>query len=396
MPDEDEFEWVTFEADSILGDARPKKVEELLKKKDPTWQYLYRNWLMYYHADQVDAFNYVLSSGGRPRLQGRQAYDRSVEQLQGDFSEFYETIGRLKQALDPRTGAARRLGRAASKAAGAVEEAAHSRIAREIVGSTGAQVVGKAAQRVGAAAGPSGPQSGPPVPESLRPAADLSAFGGRTAQLIRAFLEHGDLATYVAALTQLAETLSRYGGQLGEPAAGLYTLAGQLGEWHQAAEAHVAALEQDPGSEAAIQAARGSAYGLAYYLDFLGYQGEAPHQVLRWIVEALVEGQAALLLARLGPDLSALCDSLDYLYYYGGQVLDAAVRVFQLHDPRYRADELADWGQAQVVGYREEVAAIRALLAAHHSDEEPSPTDQDHALATSLFGLQIDQLVNGA
>jgi hypothetical protein len=300
MPEEKDFDWVTVDATSILGSSRPKNVEGLLKKSE-VWHQLYQDWLDRHHTDHVVGFQFIERSGGRPRLQGRELYDQWMAALNATFDTFYGDVGDLKQLLDSRTGAGRRLAHLAAKSAGAVKQAAESAAVTKVASVVGAQPVQKlAASAAGAAqsaVGPGGPQSAPDM-----------AFD--PAQLL---VDSADLDGYLQWVEQLSRDFGWYGGRFGEVGARLGTLGETVSAWR--VELGRLVNEGQPP-----QSVRRAATDLAFHVCMAGPETQ-PHRVVAEVVNDLHQRSAAALYQLAHPWFVALMQSLDTMYYYGEQAL---------------------------------------------------------------------------
>jgi hypothetical protein len=401
--DEARFHWVTVDAASILGEARPKTVEELLKKKQHVWRQLYRDWLTEFHWNQVEAFEFLEPAGDPPAPAERNACAPYLAALAPTFPRFYSAAGELKEALDSRTGAARRLGRLAGKAGTAVQRAASSTVAREVAGATGTRSVRRAtdavAQQVTRATAPKRAQAPlvpapPPRPEPP----NLNEFAVSTAWAVYEFLGSEHLSTYVSWGWQLVGQLEWFGGEVGAHLARISALMEEVAGWRQNAQAGAEGLQAalatgpPPALPEAIKAARESAYGLAYYLDLLGYiaNGEAPHQTVGRVVDDLAQQQAFYLVAMVADRLGELLRGFDALYFHACGALDTAAAVFRLEDPHYHADNLTDWGRPQAVTLRAEVTEVMRYLESLPWAEEPY--EPEEALAVRYFGRSLADL----
>jgi len=380
MPDDDEFSWVTVEADAILGVARPKNAEGLLKKTTGVWHQLYRDWLAEYHPRQSAAFEFVASAGGRPRLQGRQRYDRHLAALDETYDEFYAAVGELKQALDERTGTARRLAHFAGTAAATAQEVARSKAVTSMAKAVGAEplqnLAAGAAGRVRTAVGPSGPQS---VEATVSPE-EYEAAVFAAAQW---FAVSPDLDTYLEWLAVLADRLSAFGGRLDEHGGWLATTAQDVVGWRQE-------LSNRLVGEPALAAVREAVYWLAYHVDLLAYPsgGETPQRAVWSLVNDLHERSAFVLYQYVRPTLEELLGQLDSAYYYGGLALDHAARAISQVVPGYPGDAFEPWARHQLTMYRTELAG-QPLPPATDSDDEP--TDADEAASLEFFGQPTHQ-----
>ena len=300
MPDENDFDWVTVDATSILGTARPKDVEGLLKKPE-VWHRLYQDWLDRHHSDHVAGFQFIEQTGGRPRLQGRQLYDQWMAALNATFDTFYGDVGDLKQLLDSRTGAGRRLAHLAGRTAGAVKEAAQSSAATKVASAVGAQPLQKLAARAAGAAqsavGPSGPQS-------------VAEVAVDPAQLL---VDSADLDVYLQWAEQLSRDFGWYGGRFGEVAIRLVAHGETVSAWR--VELGRLVNEGQPP-----QSVRKAATDLAFHICMAGPE-MTPHRVVAEAVNLLHERSALALYQLAHPWFAALMQSLDTMYYYGEQAL---------------------------------------------------------------------------
>jgi hypothetical protein len=392
MP-ENEFEWVKVQADAILGDARPKDVGGLLKRKG-VWHQLYREWLTAFHPDGIERFEFLVNAGGRPRLQGRQRYDQNLAALDKHFGEFYTEVGELKQALDDRTGSARRLARLTGKAASAAQDVARSGVVTSMAKSVGAEPLQKlaanAAGRVGTAVAPSGPQSidAGPEPEVAAVAVEpepVAASEYENAALAAAhwFAATPDLDTYLEWLAALTEDFSWFGGRLGEHAGWLATTAQDIASWRQELSTRLTA-------EADLASVREAVYWTAYHVDLLAYPsgGELPHQAAAALVDELTERSAFAVYHQVRPRLEELLEHVGSAYYYGGLALDHAASVIAAVVPGYPGDAFEPWAQHQLSTYRGELSGHPLPSAT----DDATPTEADEAAAMEFFGRPLDQL----
>ncbi len=379
VDDDDEFSWVTVEADSILGVARPKTAEALLKKTTGVWHQLYRDWLAAYHPRQSAAFEFVAEAGGRPRLQGRQRYDRHLAALSETYDEFYEAVGELKQALDDRTGTARRLAHFAGNAAAAAQDVARSKTVTSMAKAVGAEPLQKAAAgaagRVRTAAGPSGPQS-------VEVAETAEKYEAAVFAAANWFAVTPDLDTYLEWLAVLTDRLSAFGGRLGEHGGWLATTAQDVVGWRLE-------LSNRLVGEPVLASVREAVYWLAYHVDLLAYPsgGETPQRAVWSLVNDLHERSAIVLYQYVRPMLEELLGQLDSAYYYGGLALDHAARAIAQRVPGYPGDAFEPWAQHQLTMYRTELAG-QSLPG---DTVEENETDADEAAALEFFGQSIDQ-----
>lgn len=419
--DEARFHWVTVDAASILGDARPRTVEELLRKKQPVWRQLYRDWLTEFRWNQVEEFEFLEAAGDPPTPADRETHARHLAALTPSFPQFHAAVGELKQALDSSTGPARRITRLAGRASAAVEEAAGSKVAKEVASGTRSvrRVAGAAAKQGTRATAPKPVLIAPPAPKRPQTAPppkrapatplgpelpahtespSLNEFAVSTAWAIYEFLGSEHLTTYVSWGWQLVGQLEWFGGEIGAHLARVGALMEEVTGWRQNAQAGAEGLQAAlaTGTPAAlpeaIRVARESAHGLARCVDLLGYtaNGEAPHQTVGRAVDDLAQQEAFYLSAMVSDPLGELLRGLDALYFYASGALDTAAAVFRLEDPNYHADNLTDWGQPQVDTLRTEATEVMAYLESLPWAEEP--WDPEEALAVRYFGRSLSDL----
>jgi hypothetical protein len=84
-----EFPWLRSDAAPILGDSRPRSINELLRK-NKLWIDLYRDWLREYNSSYLDGLDFLTSSKGQV-IEYTKRFGQS-------YSTFYKAAGELKDA----------------------------------------------------------------------------------------------------------------------------------------------------------------------------------------------------------------------------------------------------------------------------------------------------------
>lgn len=343
---DDDFAWVTVDdASGILGSARPKDVAGLLKKSS-LWHQLYSGWLATYHPNLSAGWDYLSRVGGRPKLQGRKEYDAWVAALDHDFDAFYAAVGRVKEALDSRTGTSRRLAHLTGRVAGAARDAAQSSYVTAAASAVGAQGLRKAAagaaDRVGKAVGVSGPQSAeaPDMPAVL-------------------WACSAEVDSYVAWLDHVCASFESIGGPFAED-------AGPIREVVRTIAARRAELRES-GTAAA-------AYWLGYSID-LWELPMPPNVTVLTVFNELHDREAYALYLRLHPALSQVIDSIGSLYEAGVAALAAG-------------DGVVDASQFRLGAMRD------GMFTLPDPRWDAEPTDADETAAREMFGRPFSDFVS--
>jgi hypothetical protein len=402
---EDKYAWIgDVDVERILGDARPRTVEKLLEKKNPVWAALYLAWLRRFDTNNVGAFDEVCKAGGRPRLQGRAAYDRSIAALGKNFDKFVDVVGDIKQALDSRTGLARRLGRAADKAASGVKQATQSDTATQAAGPSAARRVdpaaGRSTQRPTQQPQRSPAQAAPPLPP--RPDARLGAYANQTAAAALPLAAYANLAYYVQVLDWVRQRWYPLGGSLGQHTAYVYTLHDEIVRYRAAVEqAAIAVQQRSPGANdrqvvELVYELRRCVHALASYVDLVYYTLglPAPHVAIAEVYDELVRQQAHVLCEAIRPRLYDIANGLLTMYGYGAGVVAAGTQLIGTVDPAYGQDKLQPW-QEHLTAYYSEAEALKDKLAVAVDDEAEAGEEQqkrEDELSKTFFGVPVKEL----
>jgi hypothetical protein len=249
----------------------------------------------------------------------------------------------LKEALDSRTGTARRLAHLTGQVGGAARDAAQSKYVTRAATAVGAQglqnVAAGAANKVGKLVGVSGPQSAdaPAMPAVL-------------------WADAAEVDTYVAWLAHVRGAMESYGGTLAE-------YAGRLAGVMRKIEMRRAALRACDTQEAV----RLAAYWLGYHIDLWDLP-VPPHRSVLTVVNDLHSREAHALYLLVHPLFGELVESIGSLYDAGIGALAAG-------------GSLVDAGQFQLGTLRDQVYGV--LPDPRWGAE---PTDADETAARDLFG----------
>jgi hypothetical protein len=422
---DDEFPWVKEDATGILGSARPRDLAGLLKKKPGLWHDLYLGWLDHHHEGHADGFRFVRR--GRSAVEDRTLWDQWAAALGYHFPAFVTDIGKLKQALDGRTGTSRRFAHLTGQAASAVQDVAGSRIVTGVAGDAGG-LVAKAAGKVGAAAGPKGPLAGrlgvpaaPPAPPTPgTPAAAGTTAAPGTPAVPMAAKAPAAPATPATPGTPAARATRAASATPSAPAAQAPATATRATQAKQAASpvrkppaapvlppgrafaksedlkvyftwlhetvrhlellnltGLVTALRDTADYAGQWRVALAGAFGadavtqasdaLAYYVA-LRNLAEPPHRTLATLVNELHSRSAHALYRRVRPTLEEVFTGLDGMYAYGDRALT-------------HAD--GDWPEP--AAYRAELAGMWPPPA-----EDAERAEADETAARDLFGQSFD------
>jgi hypothetical protein len=112
------FEWLTFNPAPIVGHSRPQSIHAL-RDKPQVWRALFRDWLKANHPDHVDGLAFAMAPEKvLDNPQDRETHEswvRYYDRLLHKGGDFYEEIGRLKDALeDDPNGVGRQLAASAT------------------------------------------------------------------------------------------------------------------------------------------------------------------------------------------------------------------------------------------------------------------------------------------
>lgn len=402
------FPWAPSDPRGLLGDARPKDVDELFAAgTSRQWVSAFREWLGSEAPADIGWFDWLVADGQTAR-QWQQALDPTVE-------VFAAEIGRLKDRLRETHGnKAERILRQATEIAQDTYDAVNhpvdalrSAVAQQTGPPSGSGApTGSTGGRPGQGGqGGSGGQGGPGGTGS-----STSGVGGRAPQrdplelALDAQLRTGhDLwpqaPNYATKCRWLGGLLQQWGGVFAETGGQIAAYADAVVQYcdaYRAVQDSCRSLRQTPGADyaAAIVEFRNAVYGVAWTIDlaFQSSYGDWPHRRLSQLITQVEESDNARVQAVARAPLRTALHYICEMYPLGARALDTAQAVVNQRPAGYPGGDAAEpWGTHEIVGAQAEAAAVLDYVrwpseAGFLYDAEAEQT------AERIFGIGVDLL----
>ena len=429
-----QFPWAPSDPQSLLGDARPKDIDELLEPgTSAKWADAFRSWLgTTTPADQA-WFDWVRSEGATTQ-QWEQALDPTVEAFASD-------IGRLKDRLRETHGnkaerILRQVGEVADDVAQAVglsgpqssgagggggagaggwqqaapqgmqgTRAARAQQRAAQQGQGGGGSAGRPGQPGGQQGGQQGgqPGGGRPGPGQQPPPQRPQRNPLEGALRGQMDLGHNlwpEAPNYATKVRWLGGLLQQWGGHFAETGGLVSAYAEAVEQYCQAYRGvgdYCRELRQTPGADyaAGIVEYRNAVYGVAWTIDlaFQASYGDWPHRRLGYMITQVEEsGNERVQGAARGPLRTALYYICE-MYAVGAQALNTAQMVVNQVPPGYQGGDSAEpWGTHEIVGAHAEAADTMERAHWPAGDERGEPDATADEIAESIFGMDISML----
>ena len=426
-----QFPWAPPNPKSLLGDARPKDFDDLLKEGPSSrWMGAFKAWCRAKTPfDSADGWlDWLVGQAGG------NAWTRTLDPV---VAAFADEIGRIKDRLhEHNDSGVQQFGRRVRQAGEAMADHWVDKAESLAGGSQTQQPLSPQPQQPKPQgqqpqqpnpSGQQGQQPQQPKPQGQQPQQQPAAkkqapaqqkpaqkpdpvASARTSLLKQVALSEAmvPLAAQVAdAANQLGHKYAAFGGRLAAEAESLYAYRQTVSDATRALQVQAGKSKSESSSMttmgifATLRELRYAAFVLAWQID-LGYVsdcGKWPHELIGLILTDVGTSQCVPLYETAGRAAAALCAATLDLYDRAANPLDLAKALIDYQTPGYDGGDGAEpWGTHEVVGAADAARQWHAYadqFAGQPPGEEIDEAARDEA-ARSCFGVGYEELAAAA